>query len=317
MYRYVFKRVNEFGINVRKSFGHAKNLSGSKQQNADKDKPDKSLTKPRTLQLPPQNQNYDEFKRKYTYNCKHPNSCSNILQAITWVSDLILFRMKTSIFLYFQSTALIAGFYASQLICLYRRNHRLEPTKCFYRKYLCLKNQQFHKKFFFAQYDLKKKHNNPEKRSCSENVQQELTVAENKRTHNISAETFTFSGFDQFFENRFQKYYNDDDISFRRFKTTNVNNESSKKKNRIEPSEDDNEKIDAAFSTISNIIGEIELQMGIECVLNHCYPTAAEHFKMSANSNNNSGCYNLALLYEHGNFINCFVYTRFTIFDLY
>lgn len=93
MYRYVFKRVRDtigLGINVRKSFACQQSV---KQQN---DKPEirSSLVKSQEIQFFPSQkyQRYDEFKSKYS--CKHPNTCNNLLQAITWVR--VTFLMLSS-----------------------------------------------------------------------------------------------------------------------------------------------------------------------------------------------------------------------------
>lgn len=154
------------------------------------------------------------------------------------------------------------------MICLYRRNHRLDPKKCFYRKYLCSKNQQFHKRFIFAENDK----NFPEKDECTH---QKLSLhAKNVgKEESKKYESFYSPGFEKFFEKRFQKYYDDEDVTNRQRHIYHVNNDNDEKNLKFDivdtssktKSEKDEEKLNLAFSNITKIIGELELQIGIEC----------------------------------------------------
>lgn len=170
------------------------------------------------------------------------------------------------------------------MLCLYRRNHRLDPKNCFYKKYLCSTNQQFHKKFIFAQNESKKK--NQHFPDIDRNASQGLSVRnqEKKSKTYVFEEPFTPSVF-EFFEHRFQKFYenvneinhpqrvyqvNNDKERELRFQI--VNNPPHEFKNEYEQ----NEKLNLALSNISNIIGELELQIGIECVRNGLF--VVSHF---------------------------------------
>lgn len=82
-------------------------------------------------------------------------------------------------------------------------------------------------------------------------------------------ESFYSPGFEKFFEKRFQKYYDDEDVT----NIYHVNNDNDEKNLKFDivdtssktKSEKDEEKLNLAFSNITNIIGELELQIGIEC----------------------------------------------------
>lgn len=184
-----------------------------------------------------------------------------------------------------QSTALIAVNYLSQLICLYRRNHhRLDSKKCLYS--IC--SQQLHRKFFSSQ-----SNENVSKPTLFPSVKINEHVRYDIAPSRFAGASSVF-GFEAFFEKRFQKYYNTDATN-RAFK---VNNEHSHEK--IKKCKDIEGKVDQVFSSITSIIGDLELKIGIEYARSGNFEEAAEHFKISTNSNNSSACYNLALLYENG-----------------
>lgn len=281
----VLKRIREFGINIRKNYACQHNLT-SKQVN-EKSSESKTIIESQEIKFfqPSQNQGYDEFKKKY--NFKYPNRCNNLLQAITW------------------STALIFGFYTSQLVCLYKRKHRFDnQEKCSYTKFFCIKNQQLHKKFLFTPYEHKKQNYVEKESNCNLHVSDRNKLARIlERIYELKKydDKINIAGQEEFFENRFQNFFDDDILQFG---LHHVNNDKSKarqnEKQDITSITQDDEVLENAFSCITKIIGEIELQLGIECIRAGNFEGAVEHFKMSTNSNNNSACFNLALLYEHG-----------------
>jgi hypothetical protein len=124
------------------------------------------------------------------------------------------------------------------------------------------------------------------------------------------------------FDKRFERFFKTDDdltIGGHRRVFYNVNNDDTLLKTKESTSADNNknsvksdlsadqqhqksedEAINEIMTNLSEIIGELEFQTGVECVLNGKYEDAVEHFRMSSSSNNASACYNLALLYEQG-----------------
>lgn len=87
MYRFFKSRIKEsleVGLNVRKAFACQQNASVKQQQNDVKENGHQSVIKTQEIKFnSSQKRAHDEFKKKY--NCRHPNSCGNVLQAITWV----------------------------------------------------------------------------------------------------------------------------------------------------------------------------------------------------------------------------------------
>lgn len=68
----------------------------------------------------------------------------------------------------------------------------------------------------------------------------------------------------------------------------------------ISQEEIENAAIEASIRQLANIVGELELQMGIESFKAGDYEEAVEHFKLSTNHNNSGGVFNLAICYEQG-----------------
>ncbi|KAL7039075.1 hypothetical protein ACKWTF_009791 [Chironomus riparius] len=329
MYRYVFKRFKdtiEFGFNVRKNFACTQTLSKThNHQNNDIQQPKQNnsvLHHQEVNFLVPSSQraNYDDFKKKYNY--KHPNSCNPFLHAITW------------------STALIAGFYASQLLCLYRRNHHFDPKKSFYGRYLQHKNKLLHRKLLCIEQAKaqNRSHNKSFKFSgcpLKRKIQEKRAKKEAGEKHHqfpktddeFKAFTEEFSSLN-LFDRRFEQFFKaDDDLTIgghrkvfynvnnddtllkpKEYKestsadTINKNNDNVKSDLSADPQQQksEDEAINEIMTNLSEMIGELEFQMGVESALHGDYKEAVEHFRMSSSSNNASACYNLALLYEQG-----------------
>lgn len=220
------------------------------------------------------------------------------------------------------------------MLCLYRRNHHFDPKKCFYTRYLQHKNKLLHRKFLCAKQakvqtrsliPTSLKFTCPLKKRFFEK-KEEYTVKsqqtnnnnqnDNNKNHDDVLEKFS----DEFarlnlFDKRYEKFFKADDdltIGGHRKVFYNVNNNDdtlSKTKEEADNKEStsannkvitEDEAIDKIMSDLSEMIGELEFQLGVECVLHGNYNEAIEHFRMSSSSNNASACFNLALLYEQG-----------------
>lgn len=307
MYRYVFKRCKdavEYGINVRKSFACHKTI---KVNNENQQNNNNSVLKLQEVNflIPQQRFNYEEFKKKY--HCKHPFNFNPFLQALTY------------------STALIAGFYASQLLCLYRRNKHFDPKKCFYTRYLQKKNELLHRKFLCHKQaqtttrslvPISLKFTCPFKKNSEQTKKEDYVKADEKSSTNDDEFKEFIDEFTRLnlFDKRFERFFKVDDdatIGGRRkvFYTVNNDNDTLTKSkdnndasllNGQERQQTEDEAIDEIMSNLSEMIGELEFQVGVDCVLHGNYEEAVEHFRMSSSANNASSCFNLALLYEQG-----------------
>jgi hypothetical protein len=370
MYRYVFKRVKEtfeIGINARKSYAcqQANSLKNQNESQANQQQHHHQSRQIANLQEinflshnDHQQKRYEDFKRKY--NCKHPNNCNPFLQAITWVSAQVKFSSNgleqifdtspfpplfcsLTLFFFFlylfffhnaQSTALVAGFYTAQLLCLYRRNQRLDPKKCFYARYIDHKNRFLQRRLFCAAQS-KQKHHHQQQRSLvpsskfkcplqkllarrkSSSSSSQVPSSSSSQSRNVVIEDDDVFGWGRDFATftRFDKFYDNfgDNSTYKRvyFNVNNLNNDSCetlvKSKDSGQSSgssssssQSDDDKIDALLSNLSVMVGEMEFQLGIHSLLHGHHDEAAEHFRMAASSNHASSLFNLALLYEQG-----------------
>lgn len=157
---------------------------------------------------------------------------------ISLVFHLLIFVFIT---LLKQSTALIAGFYTSKLLCLYRRNHRFDTQNCFYTRYLSQKNRLLHKRFFCVREAAAQRNHNrhrsfvpsQQKFKCPlKNEKSIKSSSSSLATHNASPtnsddfqqfkESFSFAGL---FDKRFEKFYENLSDTSTYKKVYNVNND--------------------------------------------------------------------------------------------
>lgn len=242
--------------------------------------------------------------------------------------NLLFFTSLVSLLLFYsQSTALIAGFYASQVLCLYRRNHRLDPKTCFYARYFQQKSRFLHRKLLCVQQAREKRNNVVPaslKYGCPFKKKQTEQKTSNNQPKNDTQRNDDFKEHHRvvnqfaslnFFDKRYEPFIKVDDYKSPYFNVSNDKPEKSQEKNvdsKVSQLSKENqqtteqqefvedEAIDDILSNLSKMIGELEFKLGVECVLRGNYNEAVEHFRMSSASNNPSACFNLALLYEQG-----------------
>jgi tetratricopeptide (TPR) repeat protein len=129
-----------------------------------------------------------------------------------------------------------------------------------------------------------------------------------------------------FFEKRFQSYLNDSDVKTGIKQTINVSNEEEIQKapneninlhkQATKSTKDVDVEIETILSDLSDMVGELEFQAGVQNLLSGRYADAADHFKMSANANNASAIFNLALLYEQGLGVKKNLHTALKLYEL-
>lgn len=209
----------------------------------------------------------------------------------------------------------MTGFYASQLLGLYKRKQRfaVEGSRCYYSKYLQSTTQ-----------------------SIQRNVQYLLTAEGQKsfipslprlecpfkrvklyREANVAAKNSKQVSDDEFLQivdpgyKQHEAFYG----NFERRNSTNVQNVGNGQTTDLKPESESLEKsqekastpeekqeiaIDNAIRQLAHIVGELEFQMGLESVLAGEYKEAFEHFKLSTHHDHPGGIFNLALCYEQG-----------------
>lgn len=219
---------------------------------------------------------------------------------------------------YKQSTALITGFYASQLLCLYRRNQRLgfDVGRCYYSKYVLSTSHAVHRNV--QQYLLTpegqqrsilpkvSKFGCPFKKSKRDAVvpqsQSQLQSLVDREYKDLLASDPGYKQYERYFE--IPKSYPSDGAY-------NVNHQPAADATKSAPAqqpevsstepeveltaeEKQDEAIDLAIRQLAQIVGELEYQLGVDSMLLGNLDDAIDHFVMSTNQNHPGGIFNLA-----------------------
>lgn len=212
-----------------------------------------------------------------------------------------------------QSTALITGFYASQLLCLYRRNQRLgfDVGRCYYSKYVLSTSHAVHRNV--QQYLLTpegqqrsilpkvSKFGCPFKKSKRDAVvpqsQSQLQSLVDREYKDLLASDPGYKQYERFFES--PKSYPSDGVY-------NINHQPKAEATKSAPAqqaepeleptaeEKQDEAIDSAIRQLAQIVGELEYQLGVDSMLLGNLDDAIDHFVMSTNHNHPGGIFNLA-----------------------
>lgn len=218
------------------------------------------------------NSEKEGFRRKEYCSFQH-----SWIGAITWTS------------------AIICGWYTSQLICLYRRNHKWEGPK--YLPYLIssahklphgFHNFQFQKCFPFSGPPAPQIEPIPERKESSRNVK-----------------LFGFPISTDFNDNFLQYDFNGGPNSQFAFP---VNNEGNQKANVVhdlpvveeKSQEPPNSTVESAMKNLLTVVGEIEYQLGVQNLEVGNYETAISHLKLGASHQHAGAAFNLGICYEQG-----------------
>lgn len=234
---------------------------------------------------------------------------------------------------------MICGFYASQLLCLYRRNQRLaiDGGRCYYSKYLHRTTRSIHHRVRYliapsTQQQFPQAHLATALPRFECPFSKEKRDADRQKRVENEFKDFQHKSFftrsPGFFEKRFEKFYETEDIKNDNNNSTtnlyNVNNDNKKSETLIqndhqikeekqaeitstdvplaaELNEDEKDAIiDEAIHKMSQMVGQMEFELGIEKIMSGDFASAAEHFKLSYSHNHPGGIFNLALCYEQG-----------------
>lgn len=219
-----------------------------------------------------------------------------------------------------QSTAIITGFYASQLLCLYRRQRLgLETSRCYYSKYVLKTSQSIHQNVKYLLTPAGQSWLIPAlpKLECPFKKRAERKLSVQKRHRIIDDELSDFKHFADPGYNQYERFFQAD-TEFNDSKSSNlynINNNTTniqaqkdlqkdgKKDNPTThetAEEKENAAIDEAIRQLAHIVGELEYQMGVESFSAGSFDDAFDHFKVSTHHNHPSGVFNLALCYEQG-----------------
>lgn len=258
----------------------------------------------------------DDFKKKYGYN-RLNSKCHGFLNALQW------------------SSALICGWYASQLLCLNHRNRNLsfDSSKCYYSKYLLNTTRAIHTNVRHllkpSQSEDGGVHPLPELSqapTCFESDEiggKRITPKKTKawefynELHEFYHGNFTANPFQPFAgSDHFGRPYeaivyrvNNGEQEEPSINTAKVVIEEDHTEKIVEqnvapvkklPEQVQDTKINDAYENLLNVIGEIEFQLGVHSLKAQNYANAVSHFKQGSNHNHPGALFNLGLCYEQG-----------------
>jgi hypothetical protein len=181
-----------------------------------------------------------------------------------------------------QSSAIVCGWYASQLLCLHRRHLGWDgKTRCLPSKILFTSSRAIHtnvlsRRAFSAPDSLNPAYQRSAllKRIGDENVM-------GRNLYQISNEVTKFG----------PKIATDTKPSQHQSPVTPPNSPTT-------PPEGTN--VDSAYDNLMRVLGEIEYQMGIQNLAVENYATAVSHLKLATSHHHPAATFNLALCYERG-----------------
>jgi hypothetical protein len=257
----------------------------------------------------------DDFKKKYNYH-RLNSKCHSFLNALHW------------------SSALICGWYASQLLCLHRRNQRysFDSNRWYYSKYLLNTTRAIHtnvRHLLNSSSHLEdiitpplpelpnvaapSFNSEPAKKPTNAQAWEFYNELHNFYNENFSSIPRSFASdghFGRSFESTVFKINNDHETVdecavVTEDRTADVVANVQGKDETDDCAETDQQQIDdaqveKACDNLLNAIGEIEFQLGVNSLLGRNYWTAVSHFKLGTTHEHAGATFNLGLCYEQG-----------------
>lgn len=242
------------------------------------------------------------FRRKEYH---HPHCEHSWLGAITWTS------------------AIICGWYTSQLLCLYRRTQQLDhPSgRCVPTQLLRAASERgrlsvIHCEALSQYFGLRSGGNFPSIRHAPSNDANTLYVNENPKNNALLSSLVPFVPYR---EHDFVDYTERNRVDVSNF-VFNINHEqkptivprpsesSSSVATELHPVNEpsspeapkESETVDGAFKNLLSVLGEIEFQLGRRNLELGEYSAAVSHLKLGASHQHAGAAFNLGICYEQG-----------------
>lgn len=201
------------------------------------------------------------------------------------------------------TSAIICGWYTSQLICLYRRNHKWEGPKCLpfliYSAHKIpreLKNTQYQSCFPFSSSSTSPLEGSTKQQ---QHQSQEFGFFESRAS---SANANRLAEFDFADFSAVQKNF--------LFQTNNEEHRQSKGQHHdllvvnegrtLQEQEPKPLTVESAMENLLSVIGEIEYQLGVQNLQLGDYATAVSHLKLGTSHQHAGAAFNLGICYEQG-----------------
>lgn len=214
----------------------------------------------------------------------------NWIGAITWTS------------------AIICGWYTSQLICLYRRNHKWEGPNCL--PYIISSAHKFPREFQSSHFSSCLPFSAPpspilEDVPKFQQVQQQSLVptflgfpiptAKPSRLKEFEFEELSSHGKILFEINNDSRQNNEDQNRFGSLADNDSRDHVVKQQPDSKPP-----TVESAMENLVSVIGEIEYQLGVENLEIGDYTTAVSHLKLGTSHQHAGAAFNLGICYEQG-----------------
>ncbi|XP_058451945.1 uncharacterized protein LOC131430759 [Malaya genurostris] len=198
------------------------------------------------------------------------------------------------------SSAIICGWYTSQLICLYRRHHKWEGPKCLpsiistvHRIPCKYRDSRSQKPYPF----------------CAPPSSQTDCTSKQKQPNSPQA-TFFGIPVPSGKPNRLEEFDFDNFTKTQKQFITPINNEKQKQRTKISSTVDGTQTaqqaehkpptVESAVENLLSVIGEIEYQLGVQNLEIGDYKTAVSHLQLSTSHHHAGAAFNLGICYEQG-----------------
>lgn len=193
------------------------------------------------------------------------------------------------------TSAIICGWYTSQLICLYRRNHKWEGPKCL--PFLISSAHRLPRSFphcFLKEgsviYDVTEE---PTQKSQESNPQQKVTF------FGVPVPTSKLSRLGEFDFERFSEVirvvnHEEEPAKKVRYGVQVANERDAPKPEPQSPT------VESAMENLMAVIGEIEYQLGVQNLEVGDYATAVSHLKLGTSHQHAGAAFNLGICFEQG-----------------
>lgn len=202
------------------------------------------------------------------------------------------------------TSAIICGWYTSQLICLYRRNHKWEGPKCL--PFLISSAHQLPRNFphcFLKGADSTRNEVSAEKKQ--QKAQPEGTIRNQQQVtfFGVPVPTAKLSRLGEFDFERFSEVIRvvnhegeDDQVKKVQYGVQVANGRTPE----VPEPEPKSPTVESAMENLVAVIGEIEYQLGVQNLEVGDYATAVSHLKLGTSHQHAGAAFNLGICFEQG-----------------
>ncbi|XP_058822673.1 DAP3-binding cell death enhancer 1-like [Topomyia yanbarensis] len=197
------------------------------------------------------------------------------------------------------SSAIICGWYTSQLICLYRRNHNWEGPKCL--PFIISSTHRIPCKY----------RNSHSQNAYPFSAPPSPPIERASKQDQLSSQQVTFFGvpipsgkpskleefdFENFSETK-KKFLSP--VNNEKLEQTKISSTANERP-VVQKVESKSPTVESAVENLLSVIGEIEYQLGVQNLEIGDYNTAVSHLKLGTSHQHSGAAFNLGICYEQG-----------------